>query len=236
MTTMRLDRKTLSNTLWVTKTTVKRSSCHSSSRSLLSLKRVISSSAANGSSINSSARLGHQPARDRDAHLHAAGKLARHGVLEAGQVHALQHLRDRRRGLGARHALQPQRQPDIVEDAGPGQQRRLLEHEADVGAVRRAAAAPVEHAGGRRRQAGDQPQRRRLAAARRPEQAQEIAFADRQVDVAQRRDAVGEDLADIAQRQQRLGRHSPDAGIGACATCLQHARRLTSSGRARRPC
>jgi hypothetical protein len=39
----------------VTKTTVVRSACHSCSRSLLSLKRVISSSAANGSSINSSA-------------------------------------------------------------------------------------------------------------------------------------------------------------------------------------
>ncbi len=47
-----VDRKTLSNTEWVTKTTVKRSSCQSSSRSLLSRKRVISSSAAKGSSIS----------------------------------------------------------------------------------------------------------------------------------------------------------------------------------------
>ncbi len=51
---MRCDRYTDSNTEWVTKITVRRNDCHSVSRSLLSLKRVISSSAANGSSISSS--------------------------------------------------------------------------------------------------------------------------------------------------------------------------------------
>ena len=49
---MRLERNTDSNTEWVTNTTVMRSSRHSATRSSLSLKRVISSSAANGSSIS----------------------------------------------------------------------------------------------------------------------------------------------------------------------------------------
>jgi hypothetical protein len=48
---MRFDRNTLSKTECVTKMTVKRSCSHSASRSLFNWKRVISSSAANGSSI-----------------------------------------------------------------------------------------------------------------------------------------------------------------------------------------
>ena len=51
---MRLDRYTDSNTEWVTNTAVVRSACQSCNRSLLSLNRVISSSAANGSSISKS--------------------------------------------------------------------------------------------------------------------------------------------------------------------------------------
>ena len=52
ITITRCDRYTDSNTEWVTKMTVLRKLRHSASRSLLSLKRVISSSAANGSSIS----------------------------------------------------------------------------------------------------------------------------------------------------------------------------------------
>jgi hypothetical protein len=53
ITTTRWLRNTASYTLCVTNTAVKRCACHSASRSRLSLKRVISSSAANGSSSNS---------------------------------------------------------------------------------------------------------------------------------------------------------------------------------------
>jgi hypothetical protein len=53
MTTTRVDRYTASQTLWVTKTTVRPSSLHRRSTSSLSFARVISSSAANGSSISS---------------------------------------------------------------------------------------------------------------------------------------------------------------------------------------
>ena len=52
ITITRCDRYTDSNTEWVTKMTVLRKLRHSDSRSLLSRKRVISSSAANGSSIS----------------------------------------------------------------------------------------------------------------------------------------------------------------------------------------
>ncbi len=50
ITTTRLARNTDSKTLWVTKTTVQPSLCHSRSRSSLSFSLVISSSAAKGSS------------------------------------------------------------------------------------------------------------------------------------------------------------------------------------------
>src|SRR4029078_9031884 len=53
-TTIRCERETDSNTEWVTKITVLRTDCHTARRSLLSLNRVISSSAANGSSISRS--------------------------------------------------------------------------------------------------------------------------------------------------------------------------------------
>ncbi len=51
MTRMRSDRNTLSNTEWVTKITVAPNRALSDNRSSFSFCRVISSSAANGSSI-----------------------------------------------------------------------------------------------------------------------------------------------------------------------------------------
>ena len=53
ITSTRWARNTASNTLCVTKSVVRRSACHQRSRSSLSWPRVISSSAANGSSISS---------------------------------------------------------------------------------------------------------------------------------------------------------------------------------------
>ena len=234
---MRLDRNTLSNTLWVTKTTVKRSSCHSSSRSSLSLKRVISSSAANGSSINSTRGLVTSP-RAIETRIFMPPESSRGTAFSKPvEVHALQHLADRRRRLGARHALQPERQPDIVEDAGPGQQRRLLEHEADVGAAEEAAPrqSSMPEVG------VDRPaislQRRRLAAAGRPEQAEEIAFAGSS---GRRRSSAVTPLENVLPTSRSASRVCPTFARSPPASArlrLSAAlRRLTSSGRGRRPC
>ncbi len=119
----------------------------------------------------------HQRARDRNAHLHAAGEFARECVGEAGEADALQRLLDARRRLSARDAGQPQRQPDIGEHRAPRHQRRLLKHEAEF----RAAAAPGDRASRRRRQAGQKAQDRRFAAARRTEQRKELALAHVQI-------------------------------------------------------
>ena len=178
MTTMRFDRKTLSNTLWVTKTTVKRSSCHSSQQVVVELEA--------GDLVERGEGLVHQQQRGLvtrpraiETRIFMPPESSRGiGVLEAGRgATRSSNSVDRRRRLGARDAAQPQRQPDIVEDVGPGQQRRLLEDEADSQRSPSRLPRQSSSAGGRRRQAGDQPQRRRLAAARRAEQAEEIALA-----------------------------------------------------------
>ncbi len=89
------------------------------------------------------ARLGDQRPGDGDAHLHAAGELARIGVAEAFQPDQFQRLGDGGLGLAAADPGELERQVDIGEDAGPGHQRRLLEHEADgaaaLGVARRLA-------------------------------------------------------------------------------------------------
>ena len=88
------------------------------------------------------ARPRHQRAGDRDAHAHAAGELPRACRLEAVEADAVQcrvHFRHR---LVARHAAQTQRQEHVVRGARPGQQRGILEHEADLARARLVACVP----------------------------------------------------------------------------------------------
>jgi hypothetical protein len=125
-----------------------------------------------------------------------------------------QRLAHQRRGGLARLAGETQRQIDIGEDIGPGQQRRLLKHEADV--VRRGRVAPIDDAGARRREAGDEPQRRGFAAARRAEQSQKLAVAKIEIEILERRDAIGEAFADPAQRDQRLSDARRHCAPAAC--------------------
>ena len=90
--------------------------------------------------------------------------------------------------LGARHALHLQPERDVVVDRHVREERVLLEdhvHRApvgdDVGHVLALQQDPtlVGHL-----EAGDHSQRRRLAAPARAEQREELAFADRERDVA----------------------------------------------------
>src|SRR5262245_51351951 len=76
-------------------------------------------------------RLGDESARDRGAHLHATGELARIALRESGKTDA----RERRIDARWRVRLEPgklQRQAHVRSHRRPGHQRRLLEYEADA--------------------------------------------------------------------------------------------------------
>ena len=83
ITTMRLDRNTDSNTLWVTKTTVQRWRRHSAQQILVELEAGDLVERGEGLVEQQQPRLGDQRARDRDAHAHAARKLARIGTARS---------------------------------------------------------------------------------------------------------------------------------------------------------
>ena len=80
---------------------------------------------------------------------------------------------------------------DVVGHGQVGEQRVGLEDDAEVALGRRQArdVAPglLDAAGGLRLEAGDDAQQRGLAAARRPEEADELALRDVEVDVASAR-------------------------------------------------
>ena len=133
-------------------------------------------------------RLEHQRAGERDALLLAAGKLVRPARLEARHAHHVERAAHARRHLGLGEAAHLQRKGDILADRHVREERVVLEHDADVAAVRRHAvdALAVERDGAvrRRLEAGEHHQRRRLAGARRAEQRQELAAGDVEVEAA----------------------------------------------------
>ena len=101
-TTARLARNAASEIEWVTKTTVIPRVCHNSRSWISRRKRVISSSAANGSSSSSRRGCGHQGARQRHAHPHAAGELRRIAVLGFEETHLLERRSRRRVAFASR--------------------------------------------------------------------------------------------------------------------------------------
>ena len=140
-------------------------------------------------------RLEHQRARDRDALLLAAGELRRPAAAEAAELHHVQRALDPLRDLVARHAAHRQREADVLGHRHVREQRVVLEHHADLALVRRQArqrlALEQDLAGGRRLEAGEHHQRRRLARARGPEQRQELAALDVEMEIVDdARDAV----------------------------------------------
>ena len=151
------------------------------SRSSLSLKRVISSSAANGSSISSRLRLGDQRARDRHAHLHAAGELARIGAGEVGQADAVERCPCTRGVAAARSAPASRSGSETLSNTvaqgisvGSWNTKPMLAGRRGS-SVRASRSLPRVGS----LKPGDHAQRRRLAAARRPEQRQELAARER---------------------------------------------------------
>ena len=102
-------------------------------------------------------------------------------------------------------ALPAQAVRDVVLDREMREQRVALEHGVDRPAVRRSAcevdAVEEDRPGGRLLEPGDEPQCRGLAASRRPEQREELARADRQVDAVD-----GHELAEALLETDQLDR------------------------------
>jgi hypothetical protein len=126
----------------------------------------------------------HQQPRERDALLHAAGEMARVGVLEAGEANELEQLV--RLALGGVVGLPAQcaRQQRLLERRPPGQQGGPLEHQRDVLAgLGDLASVDRDPTRGERDQAGEQAQEGGLAAAARADHGHELARTRLEADV-----------------------------------------------------
>ncbi|OLT20716.1 hypothetical protein BJF78_09070 [Pseudonocardia sp. CNS-139] len=126
---------------------------------------------------------------DRDALLHPAGQFARAGRGELGEPDQLQQLGGARPALRLRDAVDVQRQLDVLRDRAPLQEPGLLERDAVVlveAGLPGRFAADERRARGGLLQVGDQPQQRRLPAPGRPDERDELARADGQVDAGER--------------------------------------------------
>ena len=113
-------------------------------------------------------RIDRERAGEIDALAHAARKLAREIILEAGQADELQQVERAALLALARVSADLGADHGVGEDGAPRQQAVLLEDEAAVapGPVH-GAAVDAHLAGARGLQSGDDAQERRLAAARR---------------------------------------------------------------------
>jgi len=159
------------------------------------------------------ARLHHQRARDAYALAHAARELRRIARGEIGEAHETQYVTNAGVSLvpRQRRAAQPER--DVVLDVEPWQRRVLLEDDADaVGRFSRDGLALERDAAlGRRGQSGDDLEQRRLAATRRPDDGEELAASELEIERAERvqrlrRACRRKRLADVVKRD--LGRHA----------------------------
>jgi hypothetical protein len=116
-------------------------------------------------------------------------------LLELGAVFGL-----------AEHALHGQ--VYVLVAGQPGQKRMVLEHHGALGrGTLDLAVGAQQHARARRGEAGNQVEQRRLAAARVPDQRDEIALGDTQVDVVERQElALGglEALRDALQLDESV--------------------------------
>src|SRR5687768_8269653 len=143
-------------------------------------------------------------ARESNALLLTAGKLAGEPRRTIGQADQLEQLGDPRGDRGARLAPVDQAVGHVVEHAQVRKQGVGLEYDAVVALCRRQprnVASRLSHRpGALLLEAGDDAQERGLAAARRPEEAYELALRDLQMDVAKGYEAA-ELLADSLERE-----------------------------------
>ncbi len=172
-------------------------------------------------------RLRHQRAGDRHPLRLPAGKLARPGIGLVGEADA----RERGRDLLAPCAggQVGQAEADIVGDAQPGQQPRLLEDDADLGMRRQDRGAIECHrARARAVEPGDGAKQRGLAAAGAADDGDDLAGTDLGGKALQRMHAVGIDLADLVEREHQpappcLPNASCQRRNGAAATSISQS-------------
>jgi hypothetical protein len=141
-----------------------------------------------------------------------AAQLARSPLLEPLERDQAQHLLHRASPLGPRHLLHAQAEPDVVGHAHVGEERVALEHGVHGPRVRRGVPhrLPVdqERAAGGGLEAADQVEGDGLAAAARPQQREELALADLEVDAVQRHHGA-EALAHVAQLDRKARHGDP---------------------------
>ena len=132
-TSTRSARRTASTTLWVTSSVVGRRAARTSSNRSPRRSRVISSRLANGSSRNSSCRLGDQRAGQRRALAHPARELVGVAAGAVGETDLGQHRRQQRRAVTAarRRPTRPG-SPTFSRHVQPGQQAVILGQPADT--------------------------------------------------------------------------------------------------------
>ena len=134
-------------------------------------------------------RLGREHPRDLAALLHAARELVGARVGEVGKADARELGVGRRVPLPLRDATHAEAEGDVVADAEPRVEVRVLEDDPAVRA--RSAHGPAvdgDGARGGRLEAGEQREERRLAAARRADDRDEFAGPDLDVERAERLD------------------------------------------------
>ena len=215
ITTTRVERNTASEIECVTKMTVEPVSAQSRSSSRLSRSRVISSSAPNGSSISRSAGENDNARAIATRCCMPTRELPWVVLVEPGQLDQLEHLGDPGVAPRAVPLEQLERQRDVLRNGAPVVEDGGLEDDPVVTiepSARGRLAVDEDRARGRRREIPDHPKQRRLAAARGPDQRDELAPPDLEIDPLERRDpALRERLASRrrARRPSRPRSYEP---------------------------
>ena len=126
-------------------------------------------------------------AGERDTLPLAARELPRLGLGAVGEAHELEHLAHATRDLGLLDLLAAEAEGDVLEQREMLEERIALEHRVDVAAIGRhvldglALEQDVALVG--LLEARDHAQRRRLATSRRPEDREELALRDVEVEM-----------------------------------------------------
>src|SRR5204862_5063091 len=146
-------------------------------------------------------------AGERHPLLHAARQLVGTAVDLGGEAHPLELRLYPLLGFALRNLLAPQPEGDVFTHAQMREEGVALEDSVGGPLVRgqpgHVLALDQDAAGGRLLEAGDHAQRRRLSAAARPEEGEELAPTDVEIEVAHR-DEVAEVLADALEADSRV--------------------------------
>ena len=148
--------------------------------------RSLASRLESGSSKRKSSRLARDRAADGDALALTAGERLRLAVEQAFDLQDLRRPLHRRFDCAALGAAHPQAESEVLAHRHVRIERVVLEHHRDVALARRHVvhdlAVDDDLAAGHRFEAGDHSQDRALAAARGPDQDDELAVVDLEVD------------------------------------------------------